>query len=217
MENANKKYYCPACNGELEMLSGCGAVGYFCNHCRKLVSRSKMLSTPATDFSRSILLVIDMQIGLLARDIWNKDVIINNINKLIDFSHQKGMPVIFARHSNQSFLIAESQDWQICDCLHLQPDDVFVNKTKASIFSQKSFTDYLKEKSTATMIVTGLVSNGCVQAACLDGLKNQMTVILAEDGHSTFHKGKEANVKQWNKTLEEQGVSVLPTDTIISG
>lgn len=39
-----EKQYCPVCKGELEMLSGCGAVGYFCNHCRKLVSRSKMLS-----------------------------------------------------------------------------------------------------------------------------------------------------------------------------
>ena len=37
------RYYCPTCKGELDMLSGCGAVGYFCNHCRKLVSRSKML------------------------------------------------------------------------------------------------------------------------------------------------------------------------------
>lgn len=49
MENANKKYYCPTCNEELEMLSGCGAVGYFCNHCRKLVSRQKMLSEPISD------------------------------------------------------------------------------------------------------------------------------------------------------------------------
>ncbi len=49
MENTNKKYYCPACNGELEMLSSCGAVGYFCNHCRKLVSSSKMLSEPVEE------------------------------------------------------------------------------------------------------------------------------------------------------------------------
>jgi zinc-ribbons len=46
MENVNKKYYCPTCKEELEMLSGCGAVGYFCNHCRKLVSRTKMLLEP---------------------------------------------------------------------------------------------------------------------------------------------------------------------------
>ena len=49
MEKMNKKYYCPTCNEELEMLSGCGAVGYFCNHCRKLVSRQKMLSEPTSD------------------------------------------------------------------------------------------------------------------------------------------------------------------------
>ena len=49
MENTNKKYYCPTCNEELEMLSGCGAVGYFCNHCRKLVSRQKMLAEPAVE------------------------------------------------------------------------------------------------------------------------------------------------------------------------
>jgi hypothetical protein len=49
MENINKKYYCPTCNKELEMLSGCGAVGYFCNQCRKLVSRSKMLLEPAEE------------------------------------------------------------------------------------------------------------------------------------------------------------------------
>ncbi len=49
MEPANKKYYCPTCNEELEMLSGCGAVGYFCNSCRKLVSRTKMLSEPAKE------------------------------------------------------------------------------------------------------------------------------------------------------------------------
>jgi len=49
MENVNKKFYCPTCNEELEMLSGCGAVGYFCNHCRKLISRQKMLSEPAKE------------------------------------------------------------------------------------------------------------------------------------------------------------------------
>ncbi len=41
---ANEKYYCPDCLNELEEESGCGSVSYFCNTCKKLVSRSKMLS-----------------------------------------------------------------------------------------------------------------------------------------------------------------------------
>ena len=47
-QEMSPRYYCPTCKGDLEMLSGCGAVGYFCNHCRKLVSRSKMLGEEET-------------------------------------------------------------------------------------------------------------------------------------------------------------------------
>jgi nicotinamidase-related amidase len=216
MENVQKKHYCPTCNGELEMLSGCGAVGYFCNHCRKLVSRSKMLDKPATDFTNGLLLVIDMQTGLLARDVWNKEAVIQNINKLVDFFHQKDMPVAFARHTNTSFSKADTPDWQICDCMHTLPEDTIINKTKSSIFSENAFTDHLKKHGITKIFVTGLVSNGCVQAACLDGLKNGLQVVLVEDGHSTFHKGQATMVEQWNKTLSEQGVMVIPTDSILT-
>lgn len=39
-----QKFYCPNCFGELEKLTGCGTVGYFCNSCKILISRSKMLT-----------------------------------------------------------------------------------------------------------------------------------------------------------------------------
>ncbi|WP_461204280.1 YfgJ family double zinc ribbon protein [Clostridium sp. DL1XJH146] len=34
-----EKYYCPNCFEELEEVSGCGSVSYFCNECKKLISR----------------------------------------------------------------------------------------------------------------------------------------------------------------------------------
>lgn len=36
--------YCPDCLGELEKLGSCGTVGYFCDHCKTLVSKSKILT-----------------------------------------------------------------------------------------------------------------------------------------------------------------------------
>lgn len=39
-----QKYYCPKCSGELEKIASCGTVGYFCNNCRNLVSKSKILT-----------------------------------------------------------------------------------------------------------------------------------------------------------------------------
>ncbi|MBC2581986.1 zinc-ribbon domain-containing protein [Clostridium sp. DJ247] len=37
-------YYCPECNNELELIAGCGSASYFCNNCKKLISRKKILS-----------------------------------------------------------------------------------------------------------------------------------------------------------------------------
>ena len=41
------KFYCPTCQSELEEQSSCGSVSYFCDTCKSLVSRSKMLSEDA--------------------------------------------------------------------------------------------------------------------------------------------------------------------------
>ena len=38
------KKFCPTCLGKLEKLGSCGTVGYFCDHCKTLVSKSKMLT-----------------------------------------------------------------------------------------------------------------------------------------------------------------------------
>ncbi len=40
----SEKYYCPECLSKLEKKEGCGSISYFCYTCRKLVSRSKMLT-----------------------------------------------------------------------------------------------------------------------------------------------------------------------------
>lgn len=37
-------FYCPECHNKLQYLSGCGAVGYLCGTCKKLISRSRILS-----------------------------------------------------------------------------------------------------------------------------------------------------------------------------
>ncbi len=40
----SEKYYCPDCKGPLEELTGCGTQGFFCDSCKKLISRKKILS-----------------------------------------------------------------------------------------------------------------------------------------------------------------------------
>lgn len=40
----NERYYCPDCKNELEVTNACGSESYFCNHCKKLISRTKIVS-----------------------------------------------------------------------------------------------------------------------------------------------------------------------------
>lgn len=40
----SKKYYCPECHQEVELIAACGASNYFCNHCKKLVSKKAVIT-----------------------------------------------------------------------------------------------------------------------------------------------------------------------------
>ena len=43
------EFYCPTCHSGLEEHSSCGSVSYFCDTCKSLVSRSKILSKEAIE------------------------------------------------------------------------------------------------------------------------------------------------------------------------
>ena len=38
------QYYCPDCGHKLEVLSGCGSVSYFCNTCKLIISRKRIIN-----------------------------------------------------------------------------------------------------------------------------------------------------------------------------
>ena len=38
------KFYCPDCKSQLEELSACGSVSYFCNKCNLLISKKRILT-----------------------------------------------------------------------------------------------------------------------------------------------------------------------------
>lgn len=37
-------YYCPDCKNPVEEIAACGAANFFCNHCKKLVSKKAVLT-----------------------------------------------------------------------------------------------------------------------------------------------------------------------------
>lgn len=157
------------------------------------------------------LLVIDMQNGLLKRNVFNKRILIDNVNTLLAHFHKRKEPVFLVRHTNDSFSRENSDDWHIHNELSLSEDDIVINKKHGSVFREKHFLSSLKQKSITRVVITGLVSNGCVQAACRDAKKLGYSVILVSDGHSTFHKDGEAIIRQWNTCLQSEGIQLVST------
>lgn len=164
---------------------------------------------------KQVLLVIDMQNGLLKRNVFNKQTLINNINDLITYFRKDNQQVIFFRHTNDSFSKINTIDWEISEELDKKSSDHIFNKTTSSVFKNKEFVSLLKELGIIKVVITGLVSNGCVQAACLDALKLGLLVNLISDGHSTFHQDQEDMVKYWNDELQKAGVKVISTKEFI--
>ena len=160
------------------------------------------------------LIVIDMQKGLLQRDDYNKQVLIGHVNDVMAHFHHKKLPVILFRHFTGSFLKENSDDWQISEELCIAEGNLVMNKSHGSIFKEKRFRDLLLEMN-ITSIVMGLVSNGCVRAACQDANKLGFDAILVSDGHSTFHKTGKNMVDCWNTLLQEEGTQLKSSADVI--
>lgn len=158
------------------------------------------------------LLVVDVQKGLFRSKNWvfNEDILLENINYLIDKSRERNIPIIFIRHTNKSFLLENSENWQIHTSLKACGDDLYFNKEHSSIFDEKTIVKKLESLSVRTLIVSGLVTHGCVKAACLGARKSGYKVVLAEDGHSNFHDNPKKLIDEWNKKLRNEGINVIP-------
>ena len=166
--------------------------------------------------ANQVLLVIDMQKeGLLNRKVFNKEKLINNINALINNFHKHNKPIFFIRHNNNSFLKENTDGWQICEELNILKEDMIINKRYSDVFKETHFLSLLKEYKITDVVVTGLVSNGCIKAACLGAIKKGFSVLLISDAHSTFHKNAEQVILDWNSRLKEQGAELISTSGFV--
>jgi len=98
----------------------------------------------------------------------------------------------------------------------IQPEnaDVIIHKRYRSAFQDTPLGEELAGNGVGTIVVTGLVTHGCVRATCLDTLRLGYQVVLVEDSHSNFNKNAVEYIKIWNKVLQRNGVELLMTEEV---
>jgi len=160
------------------------------------------------------LIIIDVQKGLFDKktEVNKSAELISNINTIIDIFRRTEKNIVFVQHTNKSSLKKDSIDWQIHLGIKVIDQDIRVIKNKSDVFKEKTLINYLKKENITELVIMGLVTHGCVQAACLSGKALGFNITLIKDGHSNFNKNAKGLIDQWNKKLQSKEISVVSTN-----
>ncbi len=179
--------------------------------------KNPSLPNPAAENpGNTALLVIDVQWGLFQHStpIYQADQLLNNIQALVDCSHQKGVAVFYIQHAGQSTLVEGSQDWKLHPRICPIEGDHLIHKRHGSAFQETPLKDEFQSRNITNLVISGLVTHGCVKATCLDAKRQGYNVILVKDAHSNFSKQAKTLIDEWNRKLEKEGIILEPTTAI---
>ena len=154
------------------------------------------------------LLVIDMQNGLFRKStpIYNEGTLLATICALIGRAHQVGAPVIYVQHSDKNALVEGTQAWALHPQLQPEAGDLVLRKRHPNSFQDTPLEAELEARQVGVLVVTGLVTHGCVRATCVGASALGYQVILAQDGHSNYHKEPVLLIEETQAKLQEQGI-----------
>jgi nicotinamidase-related amidase len=119
--------------------------------------------------------------------------------------------VIFVKHENQKTLVKGSDAWQLHPEIQPLEGEPVIHKQHGNAFQQTDLQAELASKEIGTLLITGLVTQGCVRATCLGALELGYRVILVSDAHSTYSRGAKSIIQKWNASLAEAGAELITT------
>jgi nicotinamidase-related amidase len=142
------------------------------------------------------------------------DRAIVNQRQLLEAAHIVNMQVIFTRIATltrdardvgrQHRLVGlpvprDSRDAGILDALCVGPDDVVFSKVSSSPFNSTAIDRFLRNLEIDTLLVCGVVTNGCVEGTVRDASDLGYQVVMVEDAcaavTATLHQAAITNLK----------------------
>ncbi len=162
------------------------------------------------------LLVIDVQQGLFRKStpIYHAQELLAHIDALVAAAHAAGTLVVYVQHASDKVLPWGSDDWQLHPRLHPTGADLIVHKQHGDAFEATTLQEELAARGIHSLVITGLVTHGCVKATCLGARERGYAVVLVADGHSSYSKDAARLIEEWHTKLHAAGVTVTPVEAI---
>ena len=161
-----------------------------------------------------VLLVIDMQKGLVDEDLYAFDSFLERTVQLVVEARKNKVEVIFVQHDagTGSGLSAGDEAFEIIDEMHPEPGEKVFVKTINSCFGNKEFKKYLKKKKDKRLMIIGLQTNYCIDATVKSAFERGYEVIIPEGTNSTFDNNYmtgETTVRYYNEDVWEELVDAV--------
>ena len=162
-----------------------------------------------------ILLVIDMQKGIVDEDLYAYDTFMDRTVRLIDAARKNNVEVIFVQHDagKGSGLSVGDEAFEIIDRIKPEKGEKVFVKTINSCFGNKDFKQYMKSLEDKRLMIVGLQTNYCIDATVKSAFERGYEVIIPEGTNSTFdndYMTGETAVRYYNEDVWDGLADVVP-------
>ena len=132
-----------------------------------------------------ILLVIDMQKGIVDEDLYAYDTFLDRTVRLVDAARKNNVEVIFVQHDagKGSGLSVGDEAFEIIDRIRPEQGEKVFVKTINSCFGNKDFKAYMKSQKDKRLMIVGLQTNYCIDATVKSAFERGYDVIIPEHMH----------------------------------
>lgn len=135
-----------------------------------------------------VLLVVDTQKAITNNRLYQFDLFVSNVKKLIKKARDNGIEVIFVRHDDGvgNELTKGNDGFEIYNDFYPETDEMIFDKNVNSSFKDTGLLEYLQQKGENTIIIVGLQTDYCIDATIKAGFEHGFKMIVPENTNSTF-------------------------------
>lgn len=138
--------------------------------------------------TKTALLVIDVQNLLIDEQPYAIADRLVAWADMIETARQKGLPVIYIRHTNEEF-VEGSQGWQISSAIAPKETDTILNKAYNSAFKGTDLQAVLIQLGVERLILVGMQTNFCIDVTAKVAFELGYQVGIVKDGTTTTDLG----------------------------
>jgi nicotinamidase-related amidase len=136
--------------------------------------------------NNTALLVIDMQVVLVDGAFQEREVL-DRIGTLLGNARASNTPVVYMQHQNDGYapMNVGAPTWQIHPTIAPVEGDIVLRKRASDSFYETALHDELTAKGINRLVVTGMMTEYCVDTTVRRASSMGYDVTLVADGHTT--------------------------------